>query len=65
MGYGGLTGALIGVMVAVIIGVPVVINVVYQTLDGGCATGTTRTILNFLPLLIAVVILVAVVALIR
>jgi len=61
----GLSGAFIGIMIAVIIGVGVAIPVVTQTIDNTTLTGTTLTILNYLPLLMAVVLLVAVAVLIR
>lgn len=54
-------------MIAVIIGTAVVINVVYQQLDSGstCASGTTLTILRMLPLMVAIILLVAIVGVIR
>lgn len=66
-GLSGLAGALIGIMIAVVIGTSVTINVVYQQLDAGttCATGTALTVLNLLPVMIAVVLLVAIVSLAR
>jgi len=61
----GLSGAFIGIMIAVIIGVGVAIPVVVETVANASLTGTTATILNYLPLLMAVVLLVAVAVLIR
>jgi len=64
-GQAGLSGAFIGIMIAVIIGVGVAIPVVIEILNNSSVTGTTRTILNYIPLLIAVVLLVAVAVLVR
>ncbi|GAG83942.1 unnamed protein product, partial [marine sediment metagenome] len=52
----GLTGALISIMIAVIVGVGVAIPVVLEVIANTSVTGTTLTILNFIPLLIAVVL---------
>ena len=62
---GGLSGAFIGIMIAVIIGVGITIPVVLETIDNASITGTTGTILNYVPLLLAVVLLVAVAVLIK
>ena len=61
---GGLVAALIGVMVAVIVGVAVAIPVVTDVINNASLTGTTATIVGYIPLLIAVVILVAIVGII-
>lgn len=61
----GLSGAFIGIMIAVIIGVGIAIPVVVDTVDNSSVTGTTKTILNYIPLLMAVVMLVAVAVLVR
>lgn len=57
-----MTGLLIGIMLVIIIGVSVVIPVLYEVTDAtlSCATGTTRTILNFFPMIVAVILLAAV-----
>ena len=64
-GFGGMSGALIGVMVAVVIGVAVTITVVQDVITSADINGTAGTILDYFPLLIAVVILVAIVGLAR
>lgn len=56
---------MIGAMVAVIIGVAVTIPVVDETITDANLTGTTGTIVGYLPLIIAIVLLVAIVGLIR
>lgn len=61
----GLSGAFIGIMIAVIIGVGIAIPVVIDTIENSTVTGTTATILNYLPLLMGVVLLVAVAVLIK
>jgi hypothetical protein len=61
---GGLVAAMIGIMVAIIVGVGVAIPVIDETVENASLTGTTATIVNYLPLLLAVVLLVAVAGLI-
>lgn len=61
----GLSGAFINLMIAVIIGVGVAIPVVLEIIDNSSVTGTTATILGYVPLLMAVVLLVAVAVLVR
>jgi formate-dependent nitrite reductase membrane component NrfD len=60
----GLVGAFIAVLVAVIVGVGVVIPVISDTISNSSVTGMTATILNYLPILLAVVLLVAIAGLI-
>lgn len=62
---GGLATAFIGIMIAVIVGVGIAIPVVLDTVANSTVTGTTATILNYIPLLMAVVLLVAVAVLVR
>ena len=64
-GQTGLSGAFISLMIAVIIGVGVAIPVVLDIIDNSSVTGTTATILGYVPLLMAVVLLVAVAVLVR
>lgn len=63
-GQQGLVGAFIGIMVAVIVGVGVAIPVIQDTIINASLTGTTLTVVNLLPLLLAVVLLVAIAGLI-
>ena len=63
-GQQGLVAAFIGIMVATIIGVGVAIPVIQDTITNASLTGTTLTVVNLLPLLLAVVLLVAIAALI-
>jgi len=63
-GQTGMIAALIGIMIAVIIGVGVTIPVVNQVIANASLSGTTALIVTYIPLLIAVVLLVAVAALI-
>lgn len=60
----GLVAAFIGIMVATIIGIGVAIPVIQDTITNASLTGTTLTVVNLLPLLLAVVLLVAIAALI-
>jgi len=60
-----LVMGMIGAMIAVIIGVSVAIPVINETITDANLTGTTGTIIGYLPLILAIVILVAIVALIR
>ena len=53
-----LTDLFIGVTIAVIIGVGIAIPIILQVIDDGNITGLTATILTYLPVFIAVVILV-------
>ena len=61
----GLSGAFISIMIAVIIGVGIAIPVVVETIANTTLTGMTKTILNYLPLLMGVVLLVAVAVLVK
>lgn len=61
----GLSGAFINIMIAVIIGVGIAIPVVLDTIENSSITGITATILGYVPLLMAVVLLVAVAVLVR
>ena len=63
-GQAGLAGALIGVLIATIIGVGVTIPVVLEVIENTSVTGTTKTVLDLIPLMIAVVIFVGVAALV-
>jgi hypothetical protein len=64
-GQSGIAGAFIALMIAAIIGVGIAIPVVIDTVENASISGTTGTILGYVPLLMAVVLLVAVAALIR
>lgn len=64
-GQSGLSGAFISIMIAVIIGVGIAIPIVIDTITNSSVTGMTKTILDYLPLLMAVVLLVAVAVLVR
>jgi len=50
---GGIGGALIAIMIAVIIGVAVCIPVITNVTEQAGLTGTTKTIVELLPLMIA------------
>lgn len=63
-GQSGLVAAFIGLMIAVIVGVGVAIPVIKDTITNSSITGTTKTILDYLPLMLAVVLFVGVAALI-
>ena len=60
----GLVAAFIGIMIAVIVGVGVAIPVIKDTINSSSITGTTKTILDYLPLMMAVVLFVGVAALV-
>ena len=60
----GLVTAFISVLVAVIVGVGIVIPVITDTIANASLTGMTATILNYLPILLAVVLLVSIAGLI-
>ena len=60
----GLSGAFINIMIATIIGVGIAIPVIIDTISNSTVTGMTATILGYVPLLLAVVLLVAVAVLI-
>jgi len=60
----GLVAAFIGLMIAVIVGVGVAIPVIKETITNSSITGTTKTILDYLPLMMAVVLFVGVAALV-
>jgi len=63
-GQGGLVAAFIGILVAVIVGVGVAIPVIQDTINNASLTGTTGTIVNMLPLMLALVLFVAIAALV-
>ena len=63
-GQGGLVAAFISILVATIVGVGVAIPVVQDTINNVTLTGTTATIVNLIPLMIALVLFVAIAALI-
>lgn len=54
-----LSGLFMGILVAAIIGVAVVIPVILDVVNNSSATGNTLTILNLLPLFVALLLLVA------
>jgi len=58
---GNLVSVLIGIMVAVIIGVVVAIPTVTSSIAASNLTGNTATVVNLIPVLLALVLLVAVV----
>ena len=60
----GLVSAFIAVLVAVIIGVGIVIPVINSTISNASITGMTGTILTYLPILLAVVLLISIAGLI-
>jgi len=60
-----LVSAFIGVMVVVIIAIGVAIPIIQDTIDNSTITGQGATLLAYVPLLLVVVIVVAVVAMIR
>lgn len=63
-GQTGLVAAFIGLMISVIVGVGVAIPVIKETIANSSITGTTKVILDYLPLMMAVVLFVGVAALI-
>ena len=63
-GQAGLVAAFIGILVATIVGVGVAIPVIQDTITNASLSGTTLTIVNLLPLMIALVLFVAIAALI-
>lgn len=63
-GQTGLVAAFIGILVAVIVGVGVAIPVIQNTITNASLTGTTKTIVDLLPLMVGLVLFVAVAGLI-
>jgi len=63
-GFSGLTAALIGVLVAVIIGVGVTIPVIQDVISTANLSGITATIVQYLPMMIAVVLFAAIASLV-
>jgi hypothetical protein len=63
-GQAGLAGALIGVLIATIIGVGVTIPVVLEVIANSSITGTTKTVVDLIPLMVGVVIFVGVASLV-
>jgi len=60
-----LVNAFIGVMVVVIIAIGVAIPIIQDVIGNSTLTGQSATLLAYVPLLLVVVIVVAVVAMIR
>jgi len=58
-----ITKQFIGIMVVIIIGVAVVIPVVANVTESAGLTGTTATLVNLLPLFIAIALILVVVGL--
>lgn len=56
---GNIGGLFIGVMVAAILGVAVAIPVVQDVINDSNVTGTTKTVLDLVPLFIGLLLLVA------
>ena len=63
-GQNYLVGAFIGIMIATIIGISVTIPVVQDSIDNSSLTGTAATLAGYIPLLLVVVLIVAVVGLV-
>lgn len=61
---GNLVGGFISMLVVVIIAVAVTLPVVQDTIDNSTITGTAGTLLGYIPLLLVVVLIVAVVGMI-
>jgi len=59
-----LVGAFIGIMIATIVGISVTIPVVQDAIDNSSLTGTSATLAGYIPLLLVVVLIVAVVGLV-
>lgn len=56
---GNIGGLFIGIMVAAILGVAVAIPVVQDVINDSNVTGTTKTVLDLVPLFIGLLLLVA------
>lgn len=56
----GLVAALVYIMVAVIVGIGVVVPVATTTINNASLSGTTLTVVNNIPLMVAVVLFMAV-----
>ena len=59
-----LVGAFLGIMVATIIGISVTIPVVQDAIDNSSLEGTSATLAGYIPLLLVVVLITAVVGLV-
>jgi hypothetical protein len=59
-----LVGAFIGIMIATIVGISVTIPVVQDAISNSSLTGTSATLAGYIPLLLVVVLIVAVVGLV-
>lgn len=58
-------GAMIGLMIAVIVGVSVAIPVVSDSIANSSATGTTKTLLNLIPMVIGLALFVGAIAMVK
>lgn len=58
-GQGNIGSLFIGVMVAAILGIGVAIPVILDVINNSNVSGTTATVLNLVPLFVALLLLVA------
>lgn len=58
-GQGNIGSLFIGIMVAAILGVGVAIPVILDVINGSNVTGTTKTVLDLVPLFVGLLLLVA------
>jgi len=63
-GQSGLVGAFIGVMVAGIVAIGVAIPIITSTISTANLTGTTKTIVDYSPMMIGLVFFVAIAGLV-
>ena len=63
-GQNYLVGAFIGIMIATIVGISVTIPVVSDAIENSSLSGTSATLAGYIPLLLVVVLIVAVVGLV-
>jgi len=58
-GQGNIGGLFIGIMVAAILGVAVAIPVILDVINSSNVTGTTKTVLDLVPLFVGLLLLIA------
>jgi hypothetical protein len=59
-GQGGLSGGMIGILIAIIIGVAVAIPVINDVISDANLSGTTKIIIDLLPVMVGLLLFVGI-----
>ncbi|MFH8119336.1 MAG: hypothetical protein QXS37_00860 [Candidatus Aenigmatarchaeota archaeon] len=64
-GFANLVGVFVGLMIVILIGVSVVIPTIQQAISASNLTGISATLLELIPLLIAIAILLIIISVVQ